>query len=312
MNKSSQQVAIVDGPRGNIIGLQQITEIDGIPTLSNACRVSLRLSIMDERAGKSIPIFVDTEIPANVLYLLKSGKTAVDVKLAPLSILKNESDQTTVKSECGRNNRVAAGNTPIAADTNRNTSVPTRFAQDSAKIPAKAKTYIQRRLGTSGTKKYYQGIEVSWGDVVVHAKEKLGKDVSLSGLYEWAENNVTWMKDGSRTSVSSIKNWRASIRQNRKAGKLCEKFSSQSETHFEDKMTDAGYDSIANSGIESCSSPEKRPLVEDLDNYLLSDTTTAKGLNAELNCIDLAWERMENDPGDDLFNNEMFDNQFCF
>lgn len=205
MNKNITQIGLLDNEKNCLIGLRNVIQSGGACLLGDSCRVNLGIQIVDPNTGNLFPISIDTEISIEQFELLKTGNCTATVGLAPITFPEDKNEEATQNAGF-----------PTPAVTEEKQKIEYDFLPAPQKAPVDNGTK-KKGLGTSGTKKYYQNTEVSWRDVVILAKQHLGRDVSLPKLYSWAESNVTWMMDGKRASVSHIKNWQASIRQNRRA-----------------------------------------------------------------------------------------------
>ena len=196
MNDNVTQIAIFNKATNSVIGLRKLIEYGGTSILENSCRVSLCVTVIDQKSGNEVILNIDTEISCEQFSVLENGGCTATVNLQPIITTK----ETNIDS------------TYCITQTTRNDD---HQVEQQKGLTTKPK--IKKRFGTSGIKKYFGSNEVSWSDVVILAKNHMGRNILLPTLYEWAEQNITWLKDGQHVSICNIKNWRASIRQNRKS-----------------------------------------------------------------------------------------------
>jgi len=113
----------------------------------------------------------------------------------------------------------------------RNSPKPKFHEQPAPRSPVVSttpKTILGSKPGTSGRQKFYKNLQsngtfdydlVNWADIVTLAVKNLGSTkCKLSDIYRWTEENIVVKDRRSETfeKITSLTNWEASIRQNRK------------------------------------------------------------------------------------------------
>ena len=151
--------------------------------LGPGTKVRVNLSVTVN--GHSFRLQAETDIPFQLFQQLKSGKHAATAELVPFP---------------------------------ENVSQPTRKRKRTEELACepKRKSSLKSALGTSGKKKYFNGGEVAWVDIVELALNNCGSTANLSALYKWARENIYTIIGGRKCSISELNNWQASIRQNRR------------------------------------------------------------------------------------------------
>lgn len=203
------QLGIVGPNKTDIIGYYTAQESAvGYDLVGNEVQVNFCVTIPGTGDIADRVIKMQHKITFQEFQRLKDGKHEATVELVPFE----------------------AGNSPPASNTEDVDDIPAgsapskrahEYRSDKSYEP-KRKSKYNTRLGTSGKKKYYKGvdgnIEVSFVDIVELAHEKCGSK-KLKDVYDWARQNIITEIDGQVYPINFLKNWEASIRQNRSKAK---------------------------------------------------------------------------------------------
>jgi len=184
------KIGIFGKNKNEIIGYHTAEQTcDGLAIVGDQIEVNLEISI------NGLKFEAKTNIALNIFQVLKTGISTGTVQLAKLN-------NTDVDSAYG-------------------SPAPSPAEPIKPIIEPKRKSAFNTRLGTTGKRKFVKNVhgedvEVSWVDIVELAHSKCGPNSKLRTIYQWTEENVYAVINNQKCSIRNIKNWEASIRQNRR------------------------------------------------------------------------------------------------